>query len=278
MVTEDFRHAALPLLEEGLVDAVEWNVDMGWGRPLPAWSTQLIDYFGSQDRLYAHGVELSVFSRELSPRQTKWLDKLREEVRQRRYVHLTEHYGFMTAGPFLGGTPLPMPKCDEAVRTGIDRVRLLQEIAPCPVGLENLALAFSARDARDQAAVVSEVLAETDGLLLLDLHNIYCQAHNFDCDAESLIGAYPLDRVREIHVAGGRWTATTVDPSRPFRRDSHDQRIPEEVFALLSQTLPRVPNLEVVIFERSEYSISGETEVDVFRRDYRRLCEIVGGP
>lgn len=54
------------------------------------------------------------------------------------------------------------------------------------IGLENLALAFTASDVRDQGQFLDDLLAPFDGFLVLDLHNLYCQLVNFDQDLQPL--------------------------------------------------------------------------------------------
>jgi len=61
-LSEDFREAALPLLDDGLVDALAWSIDLGWGRAIPDWAEALLEAYGEAGRLYAHGVELSLLS------------------------------------------------------------------------------------------------------------------------------------------------------------------------------------------------------------------------
>ena len=51
-----------------------------------------------------------------------------------------------------------------------------------------------------------------------------------------------LDRVRELHVAGGSW-------SDGFYMDAHDGRVPEPVWDLLELTLSRAPGIAGVVFE-----------------------------
>lgn len=277
MPEEDFRAASQPLFEQGLVDALEWNVDMGWGKPaVPAWARELLDAYSSDDRLYGHGVEFSLLSAELHPRQVWWLEQLEAERGQRRYVHLSEHFGFMTAGDFVRGTPLPHPRSDAAVRLGAERLARIADIVKAPVGLENLAFAFGLRDVEEQPGFIDEILAPGGGFLLLDLHNLHCQSINFGLDVGQLLARYPLARVRELHVAGGSWVRPGADPERrAFRRDSHDDRLPEDLFPLLRHALDVLPNVEVVILERTDHSLFGSDEITQFRDDYLRVRSIV---
>lgn len=64
---EDFRAASYPLFAEGLVDCIEWNIDMGWSsRGVPDWIAALLDVYGQAGRLHGHGVEFSLLSARLS--------------------------------------------------------------------------------------------------------------------------------------------------------------------------------------------------------------------
>ncbi len=277
MPSEDFRRATAPLFDRGLVDALEWNVDMGFAPArVPGWVEALLDAYAERDRLYAHGVELSPLSARLLPHQTSWLDDLEKAFERRRYVHLTDHYGFMTAGTFVRGTPLPLPPSEAALSIATQRLLHLRRISGRPVGLENLALAFGPEDTDAQPSFLDEALARADGFLLLDLHNVYCQLANFGGDASSLLSRYPLERVRELHVAGGSFSTPRSDPrGRPFRRDTHDDAMPDGVLALLDFAIAACPSLEVVILERTDRSLFGEEEAARFRDEVARLREIV---
>lgn len=270
---EDLRDAALPLLEEGLVGALEWSVDIGWGgQGVPAWCDALMRAYQEADRLYAHGVELSLLSARLEPRQERWLERMRAEVQERRYRHLSEHYGWMTAGRFTNGTPLPHPFTEEAVALGRERIEMLREASGLDVGLENLAFAFGPRDVEDQPRFIEALLEPSDGFLLLDVHNLYCQAVNYGFDPIELMERYPLARVRELHVAGGRLSYPSSDPAgRPFRRDGHDDVVPDGAFALVERALERCPDLEVIILEHTDHALHRDEDVASYRAGFRRL-------
>jgi len=277
MPSEDARLANEELFAEGIVDAIEWSVDFGWGPAQPPdWIRERVAEYASRGRAYAHGVELSPMSARLMPRQREWLAELAKATKATPFCHLTEHYGFMTAGDFVRGTPLPLPPSSAALEIASRRIERLRQISGIPVGIENLAFAFSREDVWAQADFVNALLTKSDGFLLLDVHNLFCQAENFQLDAGEIAGRYPLDRVREIHFAGGGLSWPKADPQkRAFRRDSHDARAPEALFPLLAALLPRCPELEVVILERSDRSLFGREEAAVHREEYRRLRELV---
>lgn len=272
MIEEPFRRAILPLLEQGLVDALEHSFEIGWGRhPLPDWAEALLDHYAEAGRLWGHGVMMSPFSVQ-APHQAQWLTRVAEACRRRRYQGVSEHFGFMVAGELDGGAPLPPPPGRATARVGIGALRRLAEATGTPVGLENLALALGEADVRGQGPLLAEVLDAVDGYLHLDVHNLYCQLANFPVDEDELLASYPLHRVRCIHVSGGSWSSPLVDGrARRFRRDTHDDDVPGEVHALLRRVLPRCPALELVVLERIGFTIEGPTDEARFREDFVRV-------
>eukprot|EP01121_Diplochlamys_sp_Union-15-3_P000676 TRINITY_DN10564_c0_g2_i1.p1 TRINITY_DN10564_c0_g2~~TRINITY_DN10564_c0_g2_i1.p1 ORF type:complete len:221 (+),score=20.14 TRINITY_DN10564_c0_g2_i1:65-727(+) len=112
--------------------------------------------------------------------------------------------------------------------------------------------------------------------MLLDVHNLYCQLHNFDLDVHDVLSYYPTHRVKQIHVSGGSWSYPVSDPyHRSFRRDTHDNDIPSEVFALLPIVLEKCVNTEVIIFERQAHTINTKDQKHNFYEDYKKLKDIV---
>lgn len=272
---EDLRLALLPLFREECVEAVELSVDVTFDRAPPAWAGPLLDFYAERGALYAHGVHFSPLSAVFEERQSQWLAQLREAFSKRRYRHLSEHFGFMTVPGMVRGAPLPVPFTRAAVEVGRENLARLADAAGTPVGLENLALALSRRDACEQGAFLDALLAPDDGFLLLDLHNLHCQVHNFDLDPLEHLLRFPLSRVREIHVSGGRLFHADCDHARPFRRDTHDDDVPEEVFALLELAVERCPRLELVVLERLGGTLASEAHRARFAEDYARMRRIL---
>jgi uncharacterized protein (UPF0276 family) len=275
---DDLRAAQLPLFAGGLVEAVEWTLDAEFDRASPLWIEGLLDHYAAAGALYAHGVQFSPLSARFEPRQAQWLRLAEQALAKRRYQHVSEHFGFTTVPGLVRGTPLPVPFVAGAVAIGRDRLQSLQEVAgDAPLGLENLALAMSRDDVLVHGEFLEQLLEPVEGFLLLDLHNLYCQAQNFSVAPDQLVLAMPLERVREVHVSGGSWsTVQTPAGPQPFRRDTHDGAVPEDVFALLAFVLPRCPRLEVVFLERLGGTLTEPLEVARYRADYERVRSIVG--
>jgi uncharacterized protein len=269
-----FAAATLPLFADGIVDHVEWSVDVGWGPSgVPDWLAGVLDDYAEQGLLDAHGVSFSLLSRH--PRQEAWLQQLEVELARRPYRRVSEHLGFMAAGPVLRSSPLPMPHHPDVVARGVEQAARIAEVAGGPIGLENLATSLSVRDALDQGALLADVLAPGDGWMVLDLHNLHCQAATFGLDAVALLDGYPLERVREVHVSGGSWWSPEGS-QRQVRRDTHDGPVPDEVLDLLTVVLARCPELDGVVVERIGQSLGRDNEA--FRKDYLRVRELCGRP
>ena len=275
--SEDFRLASLPLFENGEVEAIEWNLDLGWSsRGIVPWVQALLEAYGEAGRLHGHGVEFSLLSTPISPRQERWLAHFGREVKARPYQRISEHFGFITGGDFINGTVMPHPRSEAALAVGRDRLARLSGLAERPIGLENLALAFSRRDVDEQPDFIDALLEPDGGFLLLDLHNLFCQAANFGVDPDKLLHRYPLNRVRELHLAGGELSYPASDPEgRAFRRDSHVGFLPDEVLALLSEALVHCKNLETVFIEKTDQTLTHRAGMNQHVDDFRRVKERV---
>jgi hypothetical protein len=79
--------------------------------------------------------------------------------------------------------------------------------------------------------------------LLLDLHNAYANSVDHpQFDRWAYLRALPLDRVLEVHLAGGQW----IDG---WYHDFHNAPVPEPVWEMLAWVLPRAPNLRAIVLE-----------------------------
>jgi uncharacterized protein (UPF0276 family) len=268
--------ATLPLFERGEVEAIEWSFDALYKFPvIPDWFTELITAFSQEQRLIGHGVFFSLFSGKWSPEQEQWLAQLSELCSRFQFDHITEHFGFMTGKDFHTGAPLGIPYTPATLALGQDRLQRISRAGGCPVGLENLAFAYSVEEVRVHGQFLRELIEPVNGFIILDLHNLYCQLHNFSRNYEELIVLYPLDRVREVHISGGSWEPSTLQAGKKVRRDTHDESVPEEVFRLLERTIPKCPNLKFVVMEQLGVGLQTTESRSGFQRDFLRMKEIV---
>ncbi len=276
MPTDDFQQASLPLFQKDRVDALEWSFDFTWnGVSIEPWAKELLDAYSSAHALTGHGVNLSTLSARLSHRQEDWLKNAREEFKKRKYVHASEHFGFSEAGPIKHGAPLAVPMNKESLSKGKEMMKRYADATGCPVGLENLAFAFSLDDVKKQGEFINELISCVDGFLLLDLHNIFCQIANFGVSELELLNSYPLSKVREIHLSGGSWSPSVSGKRAAVRRDTHDDGVPQEVFNLSALALKMCPNIEFVILERLGNTMFDLDQQEEFRDDFESIEQIL---
>jgi uncharacterized protein (UPF0276 family) len=67
----------------------------------------------------------------------------------------------------------------------------------------------------------------------------------------------------------------TADESRKLRRDTHDEAVPDEVFALIEQALPICPQLESVILEHLGTALNTQEQANQLSSDYLKMRQIV---
>jgi uncharacterized protein len=272
----DIISAALPLLAEEKVDALEWSFDVLYKvREVPGWFSELLSVFSREQRLIGHGVFFSLFSGNWSAEQQQWLEQLRQVSAVFPFDHVTEHFGFMTGKDFHNGAPLNVPYTATTLRIGRDRLARISDAACCPVGLENLAFSYSPEEVKRHGAFLEELITPVNGFIILDLHNLYCQLHNFSIPFEELIVLYPLHRVREIHISGGSWESAGAEPGRTIRRDTHDDGVPARVFELLRQTIRLCPNLKYVVLEQLGTGLKTDQSRLQYQQDFREMDRIV---
>ncbi len=136
--------ASLPLFEAEKIEAIEWSFDTLFKiKEIPEWFYELLQACSTANSLIGHGVYFSLFSGKWSKGQQDWLIQLKKISGQFRFDHITEHFGFMTGENFHTGAPLSIPFTKSTLALGQDRLKRISGAVNCPVGLENLAFAYT---------------------------------------------------------------------------------------------------------------------------------------
>jgi uncharacterized protein len=268
--------AALPLLEAEKVQAIEWSFDTTFQyETIPTWFKDLLHAFSDEQRLIGHGVFFSLFSGRWLKEQDNWLLQLKKVSSEYQFDHITEHFGFMTGADFHAGAPISIPLTQTTLNLGIDRLKRIQNVCKCPVGLENLAFSVALDEVKTHGAFLNQLVESIDGFIILDLHNLYCQMHNFEIQYDEIINLYPLEKVREIHISGGSWEGVLTKPDKKIRRDTHDDCVPDVVFELLKKTIPKCPHLKYIVLEQLGTGLKTEASRFAFQQDFLKLEQIV---
>ena len=207
-------------------------------------------------------------------RQKAWLHRMAKDHEAFRFEWLTDHLGASVLGEHSLALPIALPM-NEAM-AGVVRDRLLQwqQLVP-DVGFENSAFYFLLGEWRDEPAFFRQILTAPRTHLLLDLHNVHTIASNLGEDAAGYLQRLDLTRVIEIHLSGGVDSPPDWLPNkRSLRLDSHDDDVPEAVWQLFEQVLPRCVNLRGVTLERMEGTVDA-ADVPTIHRELHRIREAV---
>lgn len=277
MPQENYHEAIKPLISNNLIQAISLTIDLlHTNSKTPNWFLEAISVYSNCGGLFGHLVNYDGFNSEIQPHYPIIFDAIDKDSVKYNFNHPTYHYGTMGAGKIKFNALLSVPYNDLTKKLAVARMYALKNLASCPIGVENLAFAYSAQDVCMQAEFISELLHMSNVVLLLDFHNLYCQAKNFSIHFEKILGCYPLNRIRELHIVGGTW-GTIVDNNKHYklRQDTHDDFILDQTFAIAEYLLKRCSNIKAVIYERMPSAFSTNQDYKVFWRDYERLSELV---
>jgi uncharacterized protein len=114
----------------------------------------------------------------------------------------------------------PLPLTGEAVDAVCRNVKLWQETVGVPLLIENITKMVVLPGELTEAQFTTEVVERSDCSLLLDLHNLHTNAVNQGFDPFELLDVLPLERVGQVHLAGGH------EDEEGYRYDSHSARRP----------------------------------------------------
>jgi uncharacterized protein len=144
----------------------------------------------------------------------------------------------------------------EVVRVAA-RARALQDSYGRPLAHENAAYYRTCPGSEmPEAEFLARVLELSGTYLHLDVHNLYANAQNHGASGYSIarfLDTIPLDRVINIHMAGGRW----IDGQY---HDLHDTQVPDAVWDLLDEVLSRTrPGAVILEYETEALYCDAET-------------------
>jgi uncharacterized protein len=150
-------------------------------------------------------------------------------------------FGF-PASSYMWSSPLPFSRAE--VERVAGRAAALQDRLKLPLLHEN-AFYYAPMPGSEiaEAEFIAAMVEKAQTHLLLDLHNIYANSKNFTgYDAWAFLRTVPLDRVIEIHIAGGQY-------AEDWYHDFHSHAVPDAVWEMLAHVVARAPNLRAVVLE-----------------------------
>jgi uncharacterized protein (UPF0276 family) len=220
------------------------------------------------------GYSLGSLAEDDAHLRERWLARMQQDQQLFGFEWLTDHLGASSLAGQHMALPLATPMTATHAAIVRSNLQRLQHVVPL-VGFENSVFYHLHGDPLEEPAFIREILSAPGFHMLLDLHNVYAMSKNFGFDAKEYVRRLPLERVIEIHIAGGQESNPSWLPSGgTMRLDSHDNEVSEAVWELLEAVAPACPNLRGVTLERMEGTVSAR-DVAPIRDELRRAKRLL---
>ena len=185
----------------------------------------------------------------------------REVASKLRPTFVSEHLSFnkVYVGQKVADTGFLLPplQTGDGVKQSVSNIHLFKKEVNCPFAFETPANYLRPVPGEMSDGEFFAMIAEqSDCGILLDLHNLWCNQLNGRQKLMDVIDSLPLERVWEVHIAGGDW----LDG---YWLDGHSDLIPESLKEIASEVIPRLTNLKAFNFEiMPEYLQAKQLSVD----------------
>ncbi|MGE3317971.1 MAG: DUF692 family multinuclear iron-containing protein [Candidatus Berkiella sp.] len=237
--------AILSHLDE--IDVVEVIIDDYFKQPLA--KLRPLKLLENQVDVIYHGVGLGLASSIPVPQKN--LDNLARVFDYLEPKCWSEHLAFVRAGNIEIGHLAAPPRTQATIEGTLDNLKRVKHVVGSLPALENIATLI---DPPGSTLLESEwttaILQQSGCKLLLDLHNLYSNALNFDFDPVAYLKTFPLDLVELVHLSGGKWISEPAGFTGKRLLDDHVHGVPEAVFQLLAVLAKNTSQPLTVMIER----------------------------
>ena len=221
------------------VEVISENFMVDGGRPL-----DIIDRVRERYRVALHGVSMNLGS--VDEVDTDYLRRLRALAHRVDPLWISDHVSWTGIDGFNSHDLLPLPYTEEALDTLAANVAIAQDVLGRALVLENPSTYIAFADSRmTEAAFLSALCERTGCYLLLDVNNIYVSATNHGLDPDDWLEGLPLERVRQVHLAGH-------SQGRDMLIDTNDAPVPDPVWHLYARFASRLGHVATMI-ERDDH-------------------------
>ena len=186
-----------------------------------------------------HGVALSIGSETPSG----YMAALQRLVAEIEPPFVSDHLCYASIGASTFFDLLPLPFTEEAAQVAGEHAREASDRLGLTLLLENITFyATMPGSTMSDGGFLRRVLehAGPDVGCLLDLNNLYVNAINHGEDPDALLDAFPVERVRQVHLAGHAREGELL-------LDTHSAPVSEPVWQLYRSLLARTGPLPTLI-------------------------------
>lgn len=186
-----------------------------------------------------HCVGMSLGS--VDPLDREYLKNLKTMMAHYQPAWVSDHLCFTHLGGEHYHDLLPLPYTEEALQHLGDRIAQVQDFLGERLLVENVSSYVNyAHSTLSEAEFLGALCERADCDLLLDVNNIHVSAFNHGFSATAFLDAVPLERVREVHLAG-------YEDMGPYLLDAHNHAVSEPVWSLFNELVRRAPHIPALI-------------------------------
>ena len=237
---DDFLSGDVPV---DFVEVISENYMIEGGRQM-----RILEQVREKLPVIIHGVSMSIGS--ASGLDADYLAKLKQLEQRIDPLWVSDHLCWTRTSAHNSHDLLPMPLTQEALQAVCANIDQAQDVLGRAMLFENPSsyLTFPEDDLTEWE-FLSEMTRRTGCYLLLDVNNIYVSAANHGFSAMDYLRGLPLERVRQIHLAGH-------DPATPERDiiiDTHDRAVCDGVWDLYARAIAMLPQPVATMIERDDH-------------------------
>lgn len=187
--------------------------------------------------LSVHGVGLSIGAAR--PLDREHLARLKTLCGRYQPESFSEHLAWSSHGEVYYNDLLPFPYTEETLARVVEHVDAVQTALQREMLLENPSTYVRFAESTIPEVEFLRAVAERTGCgLLLDINNVFVSATNHASSARDYLAAFPLARVKEIHLGGH--DRQNDDDGAPLLIDAHGTPVAEPVWTLYADVIERI--------------------------------------
>ena len=194
--------------------------------------------------LSVHGVGLSIGS--MRPLDRQHLARLKLLCDRYAPESFSEHLAWSSHDDVYFNDLLPLPYTPQTLARVAEHVDEVQTALGRQILLENPSTYIGfAETTMPEVDFLAEISKRTGCGLLLDVNNVYVSASNQGTQPLPYLDAFPLDRVKQIHLGGHH--EESDDVGAPLLIDSHGSPVAEAVWTIYAHVIARTGPLPTLI-------------------------------
>ena len=194
--------------------------------------------------LSLHGVGLSIGS--MQPLDREHLERVKLLCDRYEPASFSEHLAWSSHEGVYFNDLLPLPYTSQTLARVAEHIDAVQTALRRPILLENPSSYLNLVESTiPEVEFLAEISRRTGCWLLLDVNNVFVSCTNLGGCPHDYLGAFPLDRVQEIHLGGHH--QDTDDAGAPLLIDAHGSPVADPVWALYGHVLARTGPIPTLI-------------------------------